>query len=264
MGNFRSYLYVLVAACVFSNSVALAQFNNMPSVTPQSLCEARCDNRDGDALFPQGTRDLTCVMRCRGISGDAPPSPSVRPSGDNRAFILLEAMNYKVGNSGIVITVPAGFVTDYASIPRPLWSLYSPHDQYSRAAIVHDYLYWTRKCKREQADNLFSIAMKESAVSEITQGIVYSGVDLGGEASWLKNGTESDRGMPRIVPIDRRDFPPNWSWEQYRAKLFSDGYRDPKIEDEGAYCRLGDSQVVPGGLGNNTLPTPKTVLRASK
>ncbi|WP_422824042.1 DUF1353 domain-containing protein [Variovorax robiniae] len=34
-------------------------------------------------------------------------------------------------------------MTDPASIPQPRWSLLPPNDQYNRAAIVHDYLYWS-------------------------------------------------------------------------------------------------------------------------
>jgi hypothetical protein len=261
----KSARLLFAVVCVVLATSSLAQFDSMPSGTQQSICEAGCKNKDGDRLFPQGTNNRSCVLKCRGISGDAPPSPGVRPSGNNRAFILLEPMVYTVGNSGITVKVPAGFVTDYASIPERLWSLYSPHDQYSRAAVIHDYLYWTRKCKREQADNLFLIAMKESAVTEDMRQIVYAGVDSYGKDPWEKNKAERDTGMPRFVPIDRHDFPPNWSWEQYRAKLFAEGYRDPEIADQGAYCALGDSKAVPGATqAKDKVPLPVTVLRALK
>jgi Protein of unknown function (DUF1353) len=187
-----------------------------------------------------------------------PKSPIVKPSGNNRAFILMEPMQYIVGNTSFKITVPAGFVTDYASIPEFLWSFYSPHDQYSRAAIVHDYLYWTQKCTKPQADNLFVIAMKESLVIERTQKNVYDGVHIAGQSSWDRNTDERKKGMPRIVQVAKRDFPDNWTWEQYQAKLFADGYRDPIIVDQGDYCVLGDTQQVPGGqITNKQLPSPK-------
>lgn len=35
--------------------------------------------------------------------------------------------------------VPQGFVTDGASVPRPLWNLFPPVGRYLVAAIVHDY-----------------------------------------------------------------------------------------------------------------------------
>lgn len=259
----------LVSAITFAffSAASLAQFDQLKSVpsTPKALCEAGCEKRDGDALFPQGIIDRSCASKCAGNSGVTPPNPGVRPSGNNRAFILLEPMRYVVGNTSVAITVPAGFVTDYASVPEKLWSIYSPHDQYSRAAILHDYLYWTQKCKRSQANRLFLIAMKESNVPEVTRQYIFAGVESGGEAPWEENKAERRKGSPRIVPINRRDFPPNWSWEQYRTKLVTEGYRDPEIVDKGEYCSLGDSELVPGGaLEADKVPRPVIVLRSLK
>jgi len=39
------------------------------------------------------------------------------------------------------ISVPAGFVTDFASIPRFFWRVLPPHGRIKEPAIVHDYLY---------------------------------------------------------------------------------------------------------------------------
>lgn len=63
-----------------------------------------------------------------------------------------------------MITVPSGFVPDGASIPRILHIAIPTTGWYGRAAIIHDYLYWSQLCTREQADNLMLIAMKESTV----------------------------------------------------------------------------------------------------
>lgn len=69
-----------------------------------------------------------------------PPSPAVRAFGDNKFWITVEDMPYVIGSTSERIVVPKGFVTDFASIPQPLWSLgLSPHGQYSRAAVIHDY-----------------------------------------------------------------------------------------------------------------------------
>ena len=38
------------------------------------------------------------------------------------------------------IKVPAGFITDGASVPRALWWLFPPTGRYFQAAVVHDYL----------------------------------------------------------------------------------------------------------------------------
>jgi hypothetical protein len=39
---------------------------------------------------------------------------------------------------------PAGFVTDLASIPRPIWSFFPPDGPWVKGAIVHDFLYYTQ------------------------------------------------------------------------------------------------------------------------
>ena len=39
------------------------------------------------------------------------------------------------------IKVPAGFVTDFASVPEVLWDILPPTGKYGKAAVVHDYLY---------------------------------------------------------------------------------------------------------------------------
>lgn len=218
----------------------------LPRINLPDVCEAKCANSDGDRLFPKGTINGSCVLKCRDVQRASPPSPGVRPSGNNRAFILLEPMTYVVGTTGIRITVPAGFVTDYASIPESLWSLYSPHDQYSRAAIVHDYLYWSQLCTRAQADNLFMIAMKESEVPERTHRNVYTGVHLFGNSSWIDNQAQRKAKMPRVVPLARLDFPPNWSWEMYRGYLMRQGVEDPPFSGD-EYCALGNTDTVPIG-----------------
>ncbi|MFM7610889.1 MAG: DUF1353 domain-containing protein, partial [Alphaproteobacteria bacterium] len=91
-------------------------------------------------------------------------------------WIVLEDMIYVMGASRDTIIVPKGFVTDFSSIPKPLWSIgLSPMGRYSRAAIVHDDLYWSQGCTREQADRLLLIAMKESNVGAFDQRVIYQG-----------------------------------------------------------------------------------------
>ncbi|WP_425511399.1 DUF1353 domain-containing protein [Pararobbsia alpina] len=168
-------------------------------------------------------------------------------------------MIYEVGSTGVKITVPAGFVTDYASIPRPLWSLYSPHDQYSRASVIHDYLYWSQLCTRQQADNLFMIAMKESEVPKATRETVYRGVTAFGQSAWDENARQRRAGKPRVVPVQLKNFPPNWSWEMYREKLVRNRVKDPKFSG-GEYCALGDTADVPvspkGHAGSKSAVAP--------
>lgn len=57
------------------------------------------------------------------------------------------------------ITVPAGFVTDFASVPRiPLAWLLAGGES-NEAATVHDYLYHSHEVPRATADAVFEEAM---------------------------------------------------------------------------------------------------------
>ena len=60
-----------------------------------------------------------------------------------------------------VYTVPIGFITDGASIPKIFWSFIgSPFTGlYRRAALIHDYLYATQTTTRVYADRVFLEAM---------------------------------------------------------------------------------------------------------
>lgn len=44
------------------------------------------------------------------------------------------------GREGDTFTVPAGFVTDFATVPRFLHWLWLPYGAYTRAAVLHDWL----------------------------------------------------------------------------------------------------------------------------
>lgn len=75
---------------------------------------------------------------------------AVRETGAVRAgrsvVQLCEPLEYHVGHadSPEVITVPAGFETDFASIPWGLWNLFPPLGPWARPAIIHDFLYATQ------------------------------------------------------------------------------------------------------------------------
>ncbi len=69
-------------------------------------------------------------------------------------------------NKTETITVPTGFVTDLASVPRAMWWAIAPFDV-ARAAIIHDILYksirqYRHKMKDKQDNALVKAAKKAS------------------------------------------------------------------------------------------------------
>jgi len=103
-------------------------------------------------------------------------------------------------NKTETITVPTGFITDLASVPRAMWWAIAPFDV-ARAAIIHDLLYktirqyrWKMKDKEDKeliklakvaSDKVFLLAM-DDAEPKIAKWKTYSSwkaVDLFGNGS---------------------------------------------------------------------------------
>lgn len=78
------------------------------------------------------------------------------------------------------LIVPAGFDTDYATTPRFTWIFYPPHDIYAPAAVVHDMLYRSKICTREEADSVFLEAMVDLGVDTFRRRSMWLGVRLFG------------------------------------------------------------------------------------
>jgi hypothetical protein len=177
----------------------------------------------------------------------APPSKPMRAFGDDQNWIVLVPLVYKIGDTDDSIFVPAGFVTDLASIPKQLWSSgLTPTGQYSRAAIIHDYLYWSQKCTRAQADRLLVIAMKESKVGAFDAAVIYEGVHVGGKSAWKQNASERRKKQIRVLPPDWREpEDPNMNWPAYRRLASDAGVVDRTPDDDRAYCHYGNSMDVP-------------------
>jgi hypothetical protein len=172
-------------------------------------------------MKPALARTAACLLSlvACGIGAQQPlPPPVLTPFADNQQWMLVKDFIYVMGSTRVAITVPKGFVTDFASIPQAFWTLgFSPNGKYSRAAIVHDFLYWSQGCTRLEADNILLIAMKESAVPPTTRDAIYQGVRLGGGSAWDTNAAARARGLPRVVPKDSMDFGPLDLWRAIKG-----------------------------------------------
>jgi len=83
------------------------------------------------------------------------------------------------GHITLHITVPAGFETDYASVPRLFWHLL-PHDECAEAAVVHDWLYSHPDVDRHLADTILRLAMALTGKPKLMQWCFYLAVRFGG------------------------------------------------------------------------------------
>ena len=89
-----------------------------------------------------------------------------------------------ISSSYYIVAVPAGFITDLASVPRILQSWVPQHGAHSLAAIIHDYLYATQPISRKHADDMFLEALEDSGVGLLRRYALYAGVRVGGWIAW--------------------------------------------------------------------------------
>ena len=82
--------------------------------------------------------------------------------------------------------MPAGTVTDLATVPRVLWSLFPPHGRWAKAAIIHDYLYANAVGTKAFADKVFSEAMAVLGVGRVTRVILYWAARVFGRGNYNK------------------------------------------------------------------------------
>ena len=78
------------------------------------------------------------------------------------------------------ISVSKGFITDFASTPKWIHWLFPPQGKYSKASIVHDFMYSVNWYTRKEADETFKDIMRHDGTSKATSYIFYLSVRLFG------------------------------------------------------------------------------------
>ena len=117
----------------------------------------------------------------------------VSPLPDGKTWIILSKFGYAVGSedSEDLIEVPIGTHTDFASIPRILWTVIPRWGKYGNAAVIHDWLYWEQSRSRKQADDIFLEGMEVLGVSAWKRYLMYWAVRFFGRWAW--NANDSNR-----------------------------------------------------------------------
>ena len=107
-----------------------------------------------------------------------------------RKVRVVESFSYDIGKKGgTTIRIPAGFVSDGASIPRIFWFIVgSPlTGKYRAGAILHDFLYYSALYPRKRSDEIFLEAMTVLNVNKVKRTIIFWAVRIGAEWSWNKH-----------------------------------------------------------------------------
>lgn len=112
-------------------------------------------------------------------------------SRDGRGtWLLLAALIFVSRIADRVFTVPAGFVTDLASVPRLPFVYLLTGGLGHAAAVLHDWLYTTHEVPRDVADAIFREALVHCGVSKWQAYLMWLGVRVGGASSWNAPGQD--------------------------------------------------------------------------
>ena len=106
---------------------------------------------------------------------------------DDGLWRLDAPLVYESDELACIVEVPAGFVTDFASVPRVPFVYMLWGDRAHHEAVIHDYLYRIDSAPvvvRERADAVFLEAMQCRGKSCFVCRPMYLGVRLGGGNSY--------------------------------------------------------------------------------
>lgn len=99
--------------------------------------------------------------------------------------MLYKPFTYETKDS-YSVTVPVGFRTDFASIPRLARGVFSPLDKYAKAAVLHDFLLTLPGWKRRDADKQFREALKVLGCPRWRRWIMWLAVRANGLLAGLR------------------------------------------------------------------------------
>lgn len=110
--------------------------------------------------------------------------------GGAQLYVLREPFACVSEQFGTII-IPAGFMSDFASIPRAaLWYLDDDSPEILFGSLVHDYLYSLkgalpeRSVTRQQADDLLRDSMLSCGASRLQAAVVCTAVRTFGKSYW--------------------------------------------------------------------------------
>lgn len=94
------------------------------------------------------------------------------------SYIWFVKEPYTVTVRGHSITVPVGFKTDLASVPRLFQNIFPSDGKYKECAVVHDYLLSDGALERRKADKIFYLLMIDNGIKPLTARVLYLAVSL--------------------------------------------------------------------------------------
>lgn len=109
--------------------------------------------------------------------------------------------------TGLDLTIPEGFSTDFSSVPRFLWAILPPHGYATGASILHDYMYRSRPLQprfgvgpkarlgieRYIADKVFEENLVTSGMKKWQAYLMYIAVRIFGYSRFRKQTEDENK-----------------------------------------------------------------------
>lgn len=154
--------------------------------------------RGGATKSPAKTREII------NLGLEKSPAPRIvltRTDTENgEMWQVVEKCEYKTDNGGVTITVPKGFITDLASVPRIFWGIVASFELSLSGPLFHDLIY---RCagqipaelvnpdhifERDETDALFLELMVKSGVPHWKCRVAYRAVRTFARFAWKNIG----------------------------------------------------------------------------
>lgn len=116
------------------------------------------------------------------------PLPLIGELQDNGSQIELEAPFHfldfdEEGKEIRRVEVPAGFISNFNSVPRIFWRIFPPW-KYPEAGVVHDYLYKFNGVTREEADKIHRRILELKGAPAFIRRFAYRSLRWFGGKAW--------------------------------------------------------------------------------
>jgi hypothetical protein len=121
-------------------------------------------------------------------------------SSDQRGtWKLLAPLVYESDRLKRMVTVPGGFLTDFASVPRvPIAHLLTANCGHE-AAVIHDWFYTTHEVSRRDADAVFEEALLVGGEPRWRAWLMWAGVRIGGGGPYEAAGQRQPEYVRSVI-----------------------------------------------------------------
>ena len=118
---------------------------------------------------------------------------------------VLSPLVYESGQAAQTFRVPAGFITDFASVPRIPVAFWLLGDTAHAAAVLHDYLYTTHEVSKDMSDAVLREAAKSVGVPAWKSWLLWMGVKIGGRGPWTRDGQPQPARVVNQMELSHED-----------------------------------------------------------